>query len=392
MRENIKQFIIGAIIVSLATTAGYIIGPVEVRFISSLTTSTTLVGLTFGIGTIFFALLSVWLGRLSDRIGRNRLVIIGVGLGIVYPLLYASTFNVFQYMGVKVAWAFSSVATGPVFMAYLQDILKDLPKKGHYIGLVYSAQSILGSGAALLGGVLSDTYGLRAPYIAMSIVFALATIISIRELKFKDKPLKKKVEKKELLHGIKYLFKKPTLIFYFIENTAFSLNWGIKAMLWPLIIYGMTNSDTITGSVFATMGIVAFFMLLFVGKLVDKIGPFRSTTISFLFLGISGIALVLTDNIAVFWIGAAFFAIGEATHGPAQAVILTDHVESKVRGEILGLDALFDGTFNTISPFIAGILLNFWLAQQVLAVYITLFFAALVLFNIVYFTKIRTVQ
>ncbi|MEA3230048.1 MAG: MFS transporter, partial [archaeon] len=375
MDNSLKQFIIGAAIVCLATTAGYIIAPIEVRFISSLTTSTTLIGTTYAIGALFFALLSIWLGRMSDRIGRDKFMVLGCTLGILYPLLYASTYNVFQYMGVKFIWAFSAVATGPIFMAYLHDILKNLKKKGHYIGILYSVQSILGAGAQFISGYLSDTFGLSIPYIAMSLIFVLATIISLKEIGFKT-PIheaEKDDSKRDMFFGLRYILKRPALNFYFFHNTAFSLNWGIKVMLWPLIIFGITQRDIMTGSVFATMGIVAFFILLVAGKFVDRTGPFISAMISLIILGTCGLFLVFTQNIHIFWLFAALYAVGEALNGPAQGVLLTENIESKYRGEVLGLDAVFDSSLAMISPFIAGVLLNFWNPQTVLFLYISIF-------------------
>jgi len=389
MKKELRQFIIGAIIVSLATTAGYLIAPIEVRFISSLTNNPTLVGLTYGIGTLFFALLSIWLGRLSDTRGRNKFIIIGCALGVVYPLLYASTYNIFQYMGARLVWAISSVATGPIFMAYLQDILKNIKKKGQYIGIMFSAQAVLGAGASFIGGYLSDKFGLATPYIIMAFLFALATLISLWVFKFKPKKARTNTDKRSLFFGLRYLFKKPALVFYFIHNTSFSINWGIKTMLWPLIIFGMTQQNTMTGSVFATMGIVAFFMLLFIGRVADKIGGFATANRAMFLLGITGLVLVLTKNFYVFWIFAAIYAIGEAMYGPAQAVILTDNVESKYRGEILGLDAVLDKISITIAPVLAGLLLTIWHPQLVLLVYIILFWISLVIGNSILVKRTR---
>jgi len=69
---------------------------------------------------------------------------------------------------------------------------------------------------------------------------------------------------------LKYIFRRTALVYYFINNAAFGVNWGIKGMLWPLIIFSIVGRDVIAGSVFATMGMVAFVVLLLVGKLVDK--------------------------------------------------------------------------------------------------------------------------
>ena len=138
MDKKVREFIIGAIIVSLATVAGYLIAPIEVRFLNTLTNNSTLIGLTYAIGSILFGIFSIWLGRLSDRFGRNRFIIIGCILGIIYPLLYASTYNIYQYMGVKFVWAFASVTTGPIFMAYRQDLMTQKKKGGHYSGIFFS--------------------------------------------------------------------------------------------------------------------------------------------------------------------------------------------------------------------------------------------------------------
>ncbi|MCK5300009.1 MAG: MFS transporter [Candidatus Aenigmarchaeota archaeon] len=390
MEKPIRQFIKGSFIICLVYMAGYLIAPIEVRYISSLTSNPTLIGATYAIGALFFALLSVWLGRQSDRFGRNRFIVLGCVLGIVYPLLYASTYNVFQYMGVKFIWAFSAVATSPIFMAYLQDILKHIKNKGHYIGMLYAVQSILGALSHLIGGYLSDRFGLSAPYFAMSIIFLLATVIAIREIGLKPTSKPKTTEKKRsILFGLRYILKKPELKFYFVQNTAFNINWGIKIMLWPLIIFSMAQSDIITGSIFATMGIAAFFILLFSGKLVDRLGPFIPAQISMFILGLSGIFLAFTGNIYIFWLFAAIYAIGEAIHGPAQGVILTEHIESKYRGELLGLDAVFDNIFAMISPFAAGLLLNFWEPQSILLIYISLFWISLAICHIIYKTRIN---
>lgn len=384
----VKKFILGAVIFVLATTAGFIIAPIEVRFISLLTNNSTLIGLTYAIGALVFAILSVYLGRLSDRIGRTKIVTLGCGLGIIFPLLYASTYNVLQYMGVKFLWAFASVATGPVFMAYLQDIIKNEKKKGYYFGVMFSASAVTGAAAQFIGGYTSDVLGIKFPFFIMAAVFALSALFAFFSLDLKEKPVRKKTSDKGPLYGLKLIFTRPILIFYFIENTAYSMNWGIKGLLWPLIIFGMTRSDTMTGSVFATMGIVAFCVLPFTGKLVDRIGAIKTAFISMVVLGVSGVFLALTGHLWVFWIAAGFFAIGESLNGPMQAVLLTENVPSSYRGEILGLDAVLDNTLGTLSPFIAGVLLNIFSPQGVLGFYIGAIWVALIGCGIIYRLKI----
>jgi len=377
----------------LATSAGYFITPIETRFLTTLTDNTFLIGLTFGVGSFVFGLLAIWLGRLSDKHGRSSFILPALVLGIVYPLLYASVHNIFLYMGVKVAWAFSAAIEGPVLMASFQDHLKDLPKRGHYLGLLYSWQAIAGALAQFLGGVLSDKFGITTPYYAMSAMFVVATILVLFVGLHKNKdPLPAPVadeDKRGIFFGIAYIFKKPELLFYWVHGIVSNLNWGIKVFLWPLIIYGFVGKDTITGSIFGSMGLVAFIILLFGGKLTDRFGSFVMIRSAVVILGLSGMVLAATGHVGVFWIAALCYAVGEALFGPAHGILFTDNVDSRNRGEVLGADTMLGTILATASPFIAGALLLHWSAQTVLALYVSFFFIALLAGEYMYIARIQ---
>ena len=140
----------------------------------------------------------------------------------------------------------------------------------------------------------------------------------------------------------------------------------------------------------ATQGIVAFFVLIFSGKVQKKFGLYSLSFITLTILAISGNVLGLTQNLTVFWIFIALYAVGEALYGPIQAVLLIDNVESKYRGEILGLDSTFDTIFSTLGPFIAGVLLKMINPQEVLLIYTSIFWLALLFGYLVYRKQIKT--
>jgi MFS family permease len=388
-----KKFVIGGIITALITMAGSLIAPTEVRYLNTLTDNSTLVGLTFGVGSLFLAIFSLYIGKLSDRFGREKFILAGLLFGIVYPLLYASTYNIFSYMGVRFVWAFSAAATGPVFMAYLQDLLINNKKKGVYLGYLFSVQAICGSIGALIGGFISSKFGLIAPYYCLSLVLLIAFLITFIHLYLNNFGHKKEIkeEKKEeiniskidsknknLFFSIYYIFSKPILLFYFLFDISYKLNWGTKNMIWPLIIYSISQNDAITGSVFATMGGVAFIALPFTGRFVDHYGPRKSLLISAFILGSFGLVLVFSQTLWIFWLAAGLYAIGEAFHGSTAGVIMVDNIESRYRVEILGFKTAFDKILTTISPFLAGIFLTYFSLQEVLFFFILLFWITFV--------------
>lgn len=399
MSSRRKTLVSIGILSVIISAAGNLLSPIEIQFIHTLTDSSFIAGAVFGVSSIAFAVAALSMGRLSDRIGRTPLMIPAVASGIAYALLAASTHSVFMYMGIKASWAFSAAATGPLIIALFQDVLHDMPKQSTYIGYLYGAQALAGAATQYLGGVLADRYGITAPYYVMALFFVVATIWAVaftRAFATASSPAREGAAagapSRSIFHGFTYIRNKPELVFYWIHNTATGLNWGIKPFVWPLIIFALAGSNAITGSIFATMGVVAFFLLFFAGSLADRYGAFHVISGAFVCMIVGGSALVLGKDISVFWVGAALFAAGEALWGPAQGALLTQHVDSHIRGEILGLDALVDTTLNSLSPFIAGALLVIWAPQAVLGTYIGILAVALVVGHVYYRTSIQKKQ
>lgn len=393
-KPNLKTLLVIGSISSLATLAGSVVAPIEARYIQSFSDNPILIGSVFGVGSIFFALLSYWLGRLSDSYGRKPFVLVGLAFGVLYALLYSMVVNVFEIYGVKFTWAVAAIATGPIMGAYLQDFLEPFDNKGRYFGYVYSAQSICGSVGALAGGYIAETFGLNVPFYLVASIYFLLFFIAFfalpnhKRLGHTEKQ-EKKENKKTLVHTLKYIVSKPPLLFYLCVNTSFGINWGIKVFLWPLIIFNISGSNIITGSIFATMGAVAFVLLPFAGRVVDAVGPFRIMLIELVILGTAGVGLALSENITLFWIFAAVYTIGEVLNGPAQGVLLTENVDSDIRGEVAGLDAASDQLLAVLSPFIAGILIALFGIKITFFVFMLLFWTSFTLGEYLYLKKIR---
>lgn len=390
---NLKHLALIATVSSLGVFGGSLIAPIEARYIGTITNDPFLTGSVFGVGSVLFALLSVYIGRLSDRVGRRRVILIGLLVGLLYAVLYSLVLNVFQLYGVKFAWALSAVAIGPVLSAHLQDFLSPYKNKGRYFGYVYSAQSISGSAGAVVGGYVAETFGLEAPFLLLAGIYFLTFVVASFVLPKESVSDKEKVNNPQLsmLNTFKFIFTKPELLFYLSLNTSFGINWGIKFFLWPIAIYALASSDLVTGSIFATMGVVAFFLLPFAGRIVDHYGVFRVSFFQFVLLGATGVGLALTDSITWFWIFAGIYTIGEVLN-VSQIVLFTEHVPSHIRGSVLGLDAAMDQLLSVAAPFIAGILIVSFGIQVTLLIFMSLYWVSLVLSGWVYWKFIYKAQ
>lgn len=397
-QQTPRLFIYGAGIATLTSIGAWLLAPIESRFVSSLTDDPTLVGVTFAVGTAAFSILALVMGRLADKFGRQRVAVWGLGLGVFYPLLYASAANVFLYMGVKVAWAITAVAVGPVLLAFLQDLVSHHKNRGHLMSLMYGAMSLSGAIGHFAGGYIAGLFDLRAPYYLLSGLYFIILLIAIPTLLSRtarnveiahQEDEDHGLDTQSLLFGIRYIFKKPILVYYFILNSTFAMNYGIKVMLWPLIVAVMIEDPMVMGTIFAGTGVTAFLILMFSGKVVDRFGVFRGVHLGFSACIVGGFLMALTGSYVWFGVGAALFAVGEAFYGSAQAVLLTDNVSSKHRGELLGVDRILDNLFVTAAMLVSGFLIATHSAQTAWLIFMLILTAAYAIAHIYKVDRIR---
>jgi MFS family permease len=178
IKDN-KEIIVLIAMSCLGVMAGSLLAPIEALFIGSLTESKTLLGLTFSIGTIFVFLLSIFIGKRSATMGKRNLALIGLAAGIFYPIIYASSLNVFQYMFGRAAWALAGVSSGVMIDSLFQDVVAKRKNIAEITGWKFSLQSISGTLAALVGGAVADVFGLRMPYYLVIFVYLLALLLFV---------------------------------------------------------------------------------------------------------------------------------------------------------------------------------------------------------------------
>ena len=368
--QNLKKQYLVVFLMSISVVfSGSLIAPIEQRFISSLTENSVLMGFTFTLGTLSLSLIALIFARLSRTYGKNKFIIAGAALAIVYPLIYATSTNILQYMGGKMIFGFAGAAMGPLLIAYLQEHLSTEKNQGKLLGYLYSAQSIAGSFGAILGGFVADRYFLGAPYYLQFLVLLIPFFLALKFFGKEKEEIKKSEKKYNYLFGIKYILSKPYLVYRFLFEIPFRMMWSVEIILYPLIILSFIDSNTIIGSVFATQGVIAMIVLPFAGKLVDKRSYMTGMRWAFFLMGISTFIMAFSISLSMFWILAGLFSVGLAIGGPARGVLEIKNIESEHRAEIIAVLTIFGYLLEALSPFLAGILLTILAPQMVLLFY-----------------------
>jgi len=157
-----------------------VIGPVLPLFIQSIAAPgvkiASLTGTIAGFGSAASAVGAVFIGRLADRIGPQRILIVcGAAASVLYAV-QAWVQTPTQLLVLRVA---SGVAMGGI-LASVSSLQAALAPKGRY-GAVYGVDTSMVAAAnaisPMIGAALTATFGLTSVFYGAAVVYALATVI-----------------------------------------------------------------------------------------------------------------------------------------------------------------------------------------------------------------------
>ncbi|MEE8472191.1 MAG: MFS transporter, partial [Dehalococcoidia bacterium] len=170
-----KTLIAVSVTMAIMSIGMGLIAPILPKLAQSLGASSTMVGViiaTRGVGRLLTDLPT---GRLADRKGRRWLVVGAPGLVIVGALASALATSVWQLFAFRVVQAAGTAIMHTV--AYI--MLADVTLSAHRGRVLSTYQVIVLPAAAVgpyLGGLLSERFGLRAPFLGLALIGAIAGV------------------------------------------------------------------------------------------------------------------------------------------------------------------------------------------------------------------------
>lgn len=356
--KRIRQKILSALLLSqfIRNFTLQIINLDLARFVSQeFNQGAVMYGLIIAVFSIFQFLLMVPFSRLSDRIGRKPILIVGLVLYALGSLLCFFSRNygeLFLYRAIQGSGA---------YVGALMAMINDYYEKDERSKPLTWNQLVLGLGillGAALGGLILDLFDTRRTFIFVSLLSVASLLVVILETQdnlkhfssLEQDPHIRTEAWRVLKTNKSYLF---GILFFCILWFCFQ---GIMSYINFLLLnyYQIAASQTAFVLVPIVLAYIAGLILSGRSKSIQKtiMRGYFGVTLVLCF----SLFLLVWDNLIFLTVLCATAAIFFGMIIPANDTFISNIVDPKIRGEALGIYTSFQNLMAILSPILTGLI------------------------------------
>ncbi len=292
-------------------------------------------------------------GRLSDRIGRRPVLLIGlVGYGITF-ILFGFIAELWMMFAIRILSGIFSSATLPTAMAYIADITSG-EERSKGMGILGAAMGL----GMIIGPAMGGWLGHNNFALPFFVAGGLAVLTLPFAITFLPESLKErcKITPGEKATITVEVVKDPLFMVFlvcFVFNFTSSLFQGTFA-LFAADKVGFGIRDL--GILFAVLGIISVVIQGgLVGRLVQRFGDEKLIIAGLLVASVGMLLILIAPNIILLYLTTAIFNIGVTLLWLSSSSLVTKN-SSGGQGAALGIMQSFSSLGRILGPMLGGAL------------------------------------
>ncbi len=349
--DNKKALAILFLVMFLVMAGFGIIIPVLPFYAEEIGANPTELGLLMAVYSFMQLLFAPIWGRVSDRIGRKPVIMLGIfGLAVSFFLMAIAS-ELWMLFAARILGGLLSSANMPTTMAYVADVTSE-ENRGKGMGIIGAAIGlgfVFGPG---IGGIFTE-YSLSAPFYlsgALSLVTFLVVLFVLKE----SLPPEERTNGDSERESRWAAFKGEVTILYILQLfVSFSLA-GLEATFAYFAAEKAGLDAKALGYIFMIMGLAgAFVQGGLVGRLTKRFGEGRVIQGGIVVSAIGFGLVLLVKDFTTAAIYLTIFGIGNGVIRPSVSSLITK--ESRAgHGSATGLLSSFDSLGRIAGPPIGG--------------------------------------
>jgi multidrug resistance protein len=328
-----------------------IIIPVLPFYAEKIGATPTQLGLLMAVYSLMQLLFAPMWGRISDRIGRKPVMMIGItGLAISFFLMAVST-TLWMLFLARIIGGFLSAANMPTTQAYVADITTS-ENRGKGMGVIGAAIGLGFVFGPAIGGIFSK-HNLNLPfYIAgvSSLITLVLIFILLKESSTEESRREHSERKLPFWHALQ-----GNISILFILQLFISLSLSGLETTFAYFAAKKAGMDaTNMGYIFMIMGLAsAFVQGGLMGKLTKRFGEDIVIQGGIIVSSIGFTVILLVNSFTTAAIYLTIFGIGNGVIRPCISSLLTKS-STAGHGSVTGMLSSFDSLGRIVGPPIGG--------------------------------------
>lgn len=303
-------------------------------------------------------------GALGDRIGRRPVMLGGIAIIMGGALMSGMAQSFWELVIYRLFQGIGSAMWQTMRQAMLQDILKP-EERGRVMGYFQSFTLIGSSAGPTMGGILADTWGIRAPFFGYALGCGVCFILSfflISESKGKMKLQEEKghEDKGFSWHVVKRLLMNAGFTTACIATLANALQrQGTRGTLIPF--YGsdvLSLSNTEVGNALSLATLANLAITIPTGYALDKIGRKSILVASLALTSVVVFLFTLTGDFTQLAITCVLLGVSQGVGGQVPLTMASDSTMNEPHGSSMGLFRVFTDIGFIIGPILVGSLID----------------------------------
>lgn len=332
-----------------------LVAPIFPHYAMSLGASYTLLGIIVSIYGAVQLISQVPIGRRSDRIGRKKILLLGLLSFTIMPLLYIYATDAYTLLFIRAFGGVGASAVWPLAMALIIEQAGTASRgaaMGWYNASFFSALAF----GPLIGGALYDSFGMSAPFYFWALLGAVSFVIVFFRVQEPEKM--DVVPGNENKAALERLIN-PGFLLAFLACCSVVLWAGIVGGFNYTMLPGFASrlgfSATDVGLIYAAYGGSTALSNIYFGRQADrgwrKLLMFAGCLAGVLSFAALSVATSLLQVVLLF----AGIGTGMGMGTPAAAALIADITCTSRRGEIYGIFNTSRMSGVVVGPLVAGL-------------------------------------
>ena len=348
-----RGFVVLCFSVFIAAIGVGIITPMLPIYIKNLGASGFTIGVIFSSFFLSMALVTPFIGRSSDKIGKKPYITWGLALTTIIALAYVWVTNPTQLILVRFLNGISIAMILPIIMAYIGDLTPP-GQEGSYMG-VYSMAMFLGMAAGpVLGGIIVDKFGMAPAFYAFAGGMGIAFIITLIWLP----PQASSSPTAIAASPVKEIMASGPLKGLFVFGFILAIGQSGLMVFLPLLANNQKLSMSQIGILASIFIFSAGIMQAPFGWLANRWNRGKLVISSTLLVGVGLIFLPFAHGILPLLGLGTLIGMASALGVPAANAMLVEHSRKIGLGVVSGSFNASNNVGNIIGPIAAGIVMD----------------------------------